>query len=89
MENGDTIWEATPGEEMTPSARQARSFIEAVRAADPQAVRSPYVASHNTLAAVLGANISAERDGESIALQDVVVGRVRWDGVKMGPWAQE
>ena len=89
VENGDTIWEATPGEETNPSARQARSFIEAVRAADPQAVRSSYVASHNTLAAVLGANISAERDGESIALQDVVDGRVRWDGVKMGPWAQE
>ena len=92
LENGDTVWDAdsdcdaAQGEVLKPSALQARGFVEAVRAADPLAVRSPYVASHNTLAAVLGANISAERDGESIALQDVVDGTTRWNGFKKGPW---
>ncbi len=77
VENGETVWTDDEGE--NPSVLQARSFVAAVRNSDPSMVRSPYVSSLNSLAAVLGANISAERDGEAIALDDVVAGTVHWD----------
>ena len=51
---------------------------------DPEAVRSPYLDSLNSLAAVLGANISAGRDGEVIDLEDVVSGAARWNPESMG-----
>ena len=82
VENGETVFAADNDE--SPSVLQARSFIAAVRAGDPDAVRSPYGASNNSLAAVLGANISAERDGEVIALADVVSGAVRWEPAPVG-----
>ena len=48
-------------------------------AADPSATLSPYGPSLNSLAAVLGANASAERDGERLALADVVSGAEAWN----------
>ncbi|MEW6754586.1 MAG: hypothetical protein AB1505_26925 [Candidatus Latescibacterota bacterium] len=50
-----------------------------MEARDPWLVRSPYGASLNSLAAVLGANASAERDGERLSLADVQAGRVAWN----------
>ena len=58
---------------------QAEAFVAAVRVADPSATRSPYGPSLNSLAAVVGANASAERDGERLALEDVVSGAVAWN----------
>lgn len=71
-ENGEVVWEA----KQTPQARgaffaQARAFIAAVQAGDPAMPRSPYVPSLNSLAAVLGANASAERGGERVLLSDL------------------
>jgi len=78
VENGQVVFEAPPGNDA--SAFQARGFIEAVKAGDPAATRSPYGPSNNSLAAVLGANASAERDGEVLRVADVVAGTVRWSG---------
>ncbi len=74
-ENGEVVWEA----EEEPQARgaffaQARAFIAAVQAQDPAMPRSPYVPSINSLAAVLGANTSAESGGQLILLDDLVAG---------------
>lgn len=71
-ENGEVVWEA----KQAPQARgaffaQARAFIAAVQAGDPAMPRSPYVPSLNSLAAVLGANASAERGGERVLLSDL------------------
>lgn len=71
-ENGEIVWEA----KKAPQARgaffaQARAFIAAVQAGDPAMPRSPYVPSLNSLAAVLGANASAERGGERVLLSDL------------------
>ena len=82
MENGETVWTDDEGEK--PTVLQARSFVAAALSGDPQAVRSPYLDSLNSLAAVLGANISAERDGEAIDLKDVVSGAVRWNPESAG-----
>lgn len=73
MENGEVVWEAPE----QPQARgaffaQARAFIAAVQAGDPSMPRSPYVPSLNSLAAVLGANASAERGGELVRLGDLI-----------------
>jgi len=78
VENGETVWEA--GEDNSAPGRQARAFVDAVKAADPSLPRSPYGASNNSLAAVLGANISAESAGQMLELADVVGGKVRWKG---------
>jgi len=82
VENGEAVCTDDEGE--APTVLQARSFAAAVRSGDPQAVRSPYADSINSLAAALGANISAERDGEVIALEDVVSGAVRWNPESVG-----
>ncbi len=71
-ENGEVVWEA----DQAPQSRgaffaQARAFIAAVQADDPALPRSPYVPSLNSLAAVLGANASAERGGELVHLSDL------------------
>ena len=81
VENGTAVFE---DEEAARGGRncqalQARAFIAAVRAEDPTATRSPYPASVNSLAAVLGANCSAERGGERLSLDDVAAGRVSWN----------
>ena len=67
------VWEA----QEEPQSRgaffaQARAFIAAVQAGDPAMPRSPYVPSLNSLAAVLGANTSAESGGELVLLSDLI-----------------
>ncbi|MCZ6632342.1 MAG: Gfo/Idh/MocA family oxidoreductase [bacterium] len=68
VENGETVWEREGGERENAFANQARAFVAAVRAGDPDRVRSPYGEALNSLAAVLGANVSAERGGEVLDL---------------------
>ena len=89
VENGEVVWEVPSGESTSPQELQACAFVDAVRAGDLGATRSPYGDSLNSLAAVLAANISAERNGEPVDLQDVVDGTVQWDGLQMGPWKEE
>ena len=78
VENGTTIWEED-SQGRAAFALQAQAFIAAVKAADPSLMRSPYGPSLNSLAAVLGANASAERDGERLSLADVQAGSVAWN----------
>ncbi len=72
-ENGEVVWEA-PEEPRSEDAfqAQARAFIDAVGAGDPSLPRSPYAPSLNSLAAVLGANASAESGGKLVLLDDMV-----------------
>lgn len=74
VENGETIWEDET--RAHPSFAQTRAFIDAVQAGDPGRVKSSYAAALNSLAAVLGANASAERGGQLLALDDLIAGRV-------------
>lgn len=53
-------------------AKQARAFVEAVREKEPAKVRSPYGDALNSLAAVLGANVSAENGGAVVDLKEMV-----------------
>ncbi|MBT6145258.1 MAG: Gfo/Idh/MocA family oxidoreductase [Gemmatimonadetes bacterium] len=76
--NGETTYEDAPGGRAA-FALQAQDFIDAVKAKDLTRMRSPYGPSLNSLAAVLGANASAERDGERLALTDVQTGKVNWN----------
>ncbi|OGG51905.1 MAG: hypothetical protein A3F84_02835 [Candidatus Handelsmanbacteria bacterium RIFCSPLOWO2_12_FULL_64_10] len=76
VENGKTVYEAA--ERPNPFALQARAFVEAVRAGDPGRMRSSYANGMNSLAAVLGANASAERGGQVVALDDLIAGKVTW-----------
>lgn len=76
MVNGEKVAEWT--DRPNPFAAQAHAFVAAVKKGDPKAVRSPYGQALNSLTAVLGANASAERDGERIALDDLVSGKVIW-----------
>lgn len=66
VENGETVWEAESNDNAF--ALQAHAFVEAVRAEDTALMRSPYAGSLNSLAAVLGANASAEQGGQVIDL---------------------
>lgn len=74
VENGQTVWESS--ERVNPFALQAQAFVQAVRAGDPSMMKSPYADGLNSLAAVLGANASAERGGELIRLDDFIAGRL-------------
>ena len=78
VENGKVLWEAEQ-EGRTAFALQAQAFVTAVKAEDSSLMRSPYHPSLNSLAAVLGANASAERDGERLSLADVETSKVSWD----------
>lgn len=78
VENGKVVWEQE-SKGRAAFALQAKAFIDAVKAGDPSLMRSPYGPSLNSLAAVLGANASAERDGERLSLADVQSGKVAWD----------
>lgn len=71
-ENDKVVWEA-PEDPPPENAfhAQARAFIDAVRAGDASLPRSPYPASLNSLAAVLGANASAEAGGKLVLLDDL------------------
>ena len=73
VENGETVWE---GEAVNAFALQAQDFVAAVRAGDAAQTRSSYADGINSLAAVLGANASAERGGQVIALDDFVAGQI-------------
>lgn len=70
VENDDVVWKTEIEE--SPFATQARAFIAAVQAGDPGMPLSPCADGINTLAAVLGANASAERGGELIHLDQMV-----------------
>ncbi len=59
-------------------ALQASAFVRAVQTRDRTAMRSSYGDALNSLAAVLGANASAERGGELVLLDDLIAGRVTW-----------
>lgn len=76
--NGETVWEED-SQGRAAFHLQAQAFIEAVKAQDPTRMRSPYGPSLNSLAATLGANASAERDGERLSLADVQSGNVSWN----------
>ncbi len=77
VENGEVRYGVE--ERVNPFALQARAFVGAVRAGDPGRMRSSYADGMNSLAAVLGANASAERGGEVIALADFISGKVTWN----------
>ena len=74
--NGEDVevWDDRPNA----FALQAQAFVDAVRKDDTSLMRSPYGEALNSLAAVLGANASAERGGEIVLLEDVASGRVTW-----------
>ena len=74
VENGETVWESDRAD--SAFALQARAFVAAVRSGDPGKTLSPYGDGINSLAAVLGANLSAERGGELVQVADLVSGRV-------------
>ncbi|HJP32821.1 MAG TPA: Gfo/Idh/MocA family oxidoreductase [Candidatus Latescibacteria bacterium] len=76
--NGETVWHEEP-QGRAAFALQAQAFVAAVKAGDPSLMRSPYGPSLNSLAAVLGANASAERDGQRLSLADVQSGNIVWD----------
>lgn len=52
----------------------ARAFVEAVAHNDPSRIRSPFPDAMNSLAAVLGANISDELGGVRVQLDDLLYG---------------
>ncbi|MSS71921.1 MAG: Gfo/Idh/MocA family oxidoreductase [Candidatus Latescibacteria bacterium] len=76
VENGEPVYDVA--ERVNPFALQARAFVEAVRAGDPGRMRSSYENGMNSLASVLGANASAERGGQVVALEDFIAGKVSW-----------
>ena len=77
--DGQTFWEeASAGGGYGSHAAQDRAFVEALRTGDATRTKSPYADAVNSLAAVLGANISAEREGERVRMDDVVAGEDMW-----------
>lgn len=72
MENDQVVWESS--ESVNPFALQAQAFVRAVQERDPSPARSPYPQALNSLAAVLGANASAEQGGRAIVLEEWVAG---------------
>jgi predicted dehydrogenase len=72
-ENGDVVWQdEAPA---NPFALQAQEFVAAAQAGDRNRPRSPYAEALNSLAAVLGANASAEQGGRLVQLADLVAGK--------------
>ena len=71
VENGETVEGV---EKANAFGRQAEAFIAAVRDKDPTKTKSSYPDALNSLSAVLGANLSAERGGELVNLKDLEVG---------------
>ena len=53
-----------------------RAFVEAVANRDESGLRSTFASSMNSLAAVLAANVSHERGGERIDLEQFLTGAV-------------
>ena len=76
VENGEVVWET---EDDTNAFRtQAEAFVQAVQTGDASHARSPYADGLNTLAGVLGANLSAEAGGELVQVDDLISGRVNY-----------
>ncbi len=50
----------------------SRAFLQAVARADPALVRSPFADAMGSLAAVLGANLSAARGGETVSTAELL-----------------
>lgn len=69
LENGEIIL-GSKGKKFNAFEAQARTFVKAIRKGNPDLMPSPYSVSLNSLAAVLGANFSAENGGELIRLKD-------------------
>jgi predicted dehydrogenase len=78
IDNGETVFEEQV-QGRAAFALQVQAFVAAVKAGDPSMMRSPYGPSLNSLAAVLGANASAERAGERLSLADIQSGKVAWN----------
>jgi predicted dehydrogenase len=76
VENGKVVWETD--EKVNGFARQAEAFIRAVQDDDHDVMRSSYADALNSLAAVLGANLSAENGGQVVDAADLVSGRVNY-----------
>ena len=74
VENGEVAWETDT--EVNGFARQAEAFVRAVQEDDHDTMRSSYADGMNSLAAVLGANLSAENGGQLVHTADLVSGRV-------------
>ena len=74
--NGEEVaaWDDRPNA----FALQTEAFVDAIRKGDRTAMLSSYGDALNSLAAVLGANASAERGGELVLLEDMIAGRVMW-----------
>ena len=69
-ENGEPVGVEEKG--TVAFAKQARAFVEAVREEDPTRAKSPYADAMNSLAAVLGANVSAASGGDVVDLKELV-----------------
>ena len=76
VENGEVVWETDQKE--NGFARQAEAFIRAVQKDDHDVMRSSYADAMNSLAAVLGANLSAENGGQVVHTADLVSGHVNY-----------
>ena len=76
VENGEVVWETDQKE--NGFARQAEAFIRAVQKDDHDVMRSSCADAMNSLAAVLGANLSAENGGQVVHTADLVSGHVNY-----------
>lgn len=50
----------------------ARTFVEAIRSGDTSSIRSPFPDAMNSLAAVLGANVSDELGGQQVNIEELL-----------------
>lgn len=55
-----------------PTLEIARAFVTAVAQNDPALIRSPFADAMNSLAAVIGANVSDERDGQRVIIAELL-----------------
>ena len=55
-----------------PTLEASRAFAQAVSQADPSLIRSPFADALRSLAAVLGANVSAARNGERVSIPELL-----------------
>ena len=76
IENGQTVWESEGHDNAF--ALQAQAFVAAVQSGDASKTLSPYGDALNSLAAALGANLSAEQGGELVRVADLISGRINY-----------
>ncbi len=67
-----------------PTEGISRAFLKAIETGDSDQLRSTFTSSMNSLAAVLGANVSDQLDGERIYLKDLLVDE-RYDRFRRKP----